>query len=278
MERSNLKDICYARISTNNKHQRSSLDNQCIALKKLRGNKVILFHKVHSGENDFPEELKNKILELKKKNNEIRLNVFAFDRLTRNLRDLDFVYQNVKYLYVIGNNREYDVTNELKEITINVLNAIQEVAANRNRANTHANYNRLSGHKRFRDNETEKEHEKIFDNNGQCLSISNNLKNNGIPNGIIKTMEEFIRSSQNLDSLSKWNKIFIYAKNLGLDVQKMKKDYEKCLKEYTKNNKPVYKMDKNDIVKLIVVILKKYNMDNNIFTNKFVSCNIKMVE
>jgi hypothetical protein len=240
-------DICYARISTNDKKQRSSLINQCDALRKLRGDNTVLIQKVHCGENDFPEELTNKILEEKQKGNEVRLNVFAFDRLTRNLRDVDFVYKNVKCLYVIGKNteccREYDVKNELKEITINILGAIEWSLENKKRGITHANYRKITDQKRPRSEETEREHEQILDMRKQCLLISNNLKNNGVPDKVITTMEEFIRLSQNLDSIAKWNKMFSLAKNLGLDINEMKRNYNECLKEY-KNKKDAHIQDK----------------------------------
>jgi hypothetical protein len=267
-----IVDISYARISTSHTAQLSSLGNQVKKLSDLTNGNVIKY--IGSGGEEFPDELKNQILEERKKNNDVRINIMAFDRLTRNFKDMDFLVKNVRYINVLDENKTYDVKNEMEQIVLKITKCVQELELIKIRC---SRYNINRKREREEDSTTENTDSQIFALRKRCLAVFNNLSTNGVTDNILLNLEKLVRISQNLDSLKKWDEMFSLIKSLGINTNNIKKQYENCLNEYkNKKENPIYKIDKKDITELVFNILEKQNCkDNDIFVNQFINSNIR---
>lgn len=275
MLKSKIFDIGYARISTSCTKQISSLGNQVQRLKDLHKCDVVT--NVNSGEEEFPEELKNKIIDAKNKNYEVRINVTSFNRLTRNFTNMDFLVKNVRYIYVLDEKKQYDVKNERLEILSQINTSYSEIEMIRNNAIRHSNLNKLAGTKHPRSATTEKKHDQIFNSRKRCTLVADNLIANGISEKLVNELEKFIDFSQNLNNLKKWNGMFDMLKTMGLDIRKIKKEYQdyidKC--ENKKYNTTV-RLQKSDVLNIVSDILKKNKYEcDTIFLNHFVNTNIR---
>jgi Resolvase, N terminal domain len=296
MLRPNIIDISYARVSTKKQEDSGSLEKQCQKLKEYKDIEII--RNVSSGGNEFPEELKNRILGEKQKNNDVRLNVISFDRVTRNFIDLQFLYNNVKYIHVLEESRTYDVLNELSIIASKAADSVKFLENTRNNATRSNEYKRsdspkdtnnnsprnnttkLSGRRRERDEETEEKHGEKNDLKKKCIYISENLCKSGVPKKTVTNLEKLIYTSQNLTDLKTWDEMFSLLRGTGVslnDINGIKKNYEGYLKQY-KNKKvdDIYRVKKGDVVGLVTPILNKRNyMLNDKCIGQFIDCNIK---
>jgi hypothetical protein len=277
MLRSKIVNIPYARTSTGNTDQLSSLGNQCKLLKDYCKLNAIVH--CNSGKEEFPDELKNAVLNETKKNNDVRIVVTSFDRLTRNFKDLHFIQYNVKYIYVLDENKEYNVKNQLYELSQKVTSCSLVLQEKSDKAIKVARLQKLSGQKRQRCDENEKEIEREFNLRRRCRLVANNLCNDGVPKKIVDDLVKLIDTSQNLDSLEKWNSMFNLLKNLNFNPNTTKKNYEKYLNEYKNNNKDtnqIYRIEKSEINNIVSSILKKINYGhNNILVKQFIDSNIR---
>ena len=152
-----IVDISYARISTGNTSQLSSLGNQVKKLKELKRCEIITH--VGSGDDEFSDELKNKILSVYNNKNDVRINIIAFDRLTRNFKDLDFLKRYVRYVYVSDDNRTYDLKIEIDQVALRVAKCVQELDIIRGRFRRNSPQN---SRKRIRDTVEEDNELKII--------------------------------------------------------------------------------------------------------------------
>jgi hypothetical protein len=277
MLRSKIINIPYARISTGNTDQLSSLGNQCKLLKDYCKLNAIV--NCNSGKDEFPDELKNAILNETAKNNDVRIIVTSFDRLTRNFRDLHFIQYNVKYIHVLDENKEYNVKNQLYELSQKVAGCALIIQEKSDKGIKVARLKKLSGVKRERDDENEKEIDIEFNLRRRCKLVANNLCEDGIPRNIVDDLVKLIDISQNLDSLEKWNSMFNLLKKLDFNPTTTKKNYEKYLNEYknkNKDNNQIYRLEKSEINNIIHSILKKKNLiHNNVFVKQFIDSNIR---
>jgi hypothetical protein len=279
MLRSNIIDISYARISTGATAQLSSLGNQFRKLQELNAKEIVTH--VGSGGSTMPPSLKSKILEHYDKNVDIKLNVIAFDRLTRNFSDLDFLTKYVKYIHVLEENKTYDMVNDIEYIVSRITKGIQElnIIKNRNlRMRASQPLQKLSGQIRSREESESTDiinEKKIVAIKNRCRSVSNNIETCGIRGTKLQKLEKFIRISQKLNTKEKWNEMFSLMKQLGLCITKIKKNYVKYIKD-CKDNNTIYKITKKEVVDFVTEILKVNKAHNNeIFVNQFINSNIK---
>jgi hypothetical protein len=261
-----IVDISYARISSGNTSQLSSLGNQFKKLKDLERGEITTH--VGSGDDEFSDSLKNKILGAYNNKNDVRINIIAFDRLTRNFKDLDFLKRYVRYIYVLDDDRTFDLKIEIDQVAFRVAKCVQELDTIRNRFCR----NRES-RKRSRD-ESENNESHVIATKKRCLSVSNNMKISGLSDIKLKELENFVRLSQKLNSLKKWKEMFALMKNLGFDAKEIKEIKEKYEKYINKNTD--YNIQKKDLIELVSNIVQKNNSDSNeIFINQFVNSNMK---
>jgi hypothetical protein len=263
-------DISYARISTANTSQLSSLGNQFKKLKNINRGEIITH--VGSGDDEFCDELKNKILAIHNNKNDVRINIIAFDRLTRNFRDLDFLKRYVRYIYVLDEDITFDLKLEIEQVALRVSKCVQELDIIRNRFNR----NRES-RKRKREEDEENKELKIVSTRKRCLSVSNNMALIGISDAKIKDLEKFIRISQNLTNSKEWNNMFSLMKNLGFSKEEIKKTKE-YYDEYIHDNSSYYIL-KKDLIEFVTKIINNdstNNPNNHIFINHFINSNIKL--
>ena len=275
MLRNQIQNINYARISTGNTKQLSSLGTQIQQLKKYCDTYTITT--ISSGEDEFPDDLKNKISDAKNQNKDVKINVTSFNRLTRCFSNMDFLVKNVRYIFVLDENKQYDVKNERLTILEQINTSYSEVETLRNNALRQSRLQKLSGVRRTRSESQDDEHAKLFNSQKRKSVVSDNIKSDGVPEDFVKNLENFVELTQNLNSLQKWNKMFETAKNMGLNINKIKKNYEDYFNKYkNKNYKEVHKLEKSDVLDMIFNILKKnkYSCDNN-FVNHFVNTNIR---
>ena len=250
MLRNKIENINYVRISTGNTNQLSSLGNQIQQLKKYCNTYTVT--NICSGEKDFPDDLKNKVMDAKKKDKDVKINVTSFNRLTRCFSNLDFLIKNIRYIYVLDENKQYDVKNERLQILEQINISYNEVETLRNNGLRQSRLKKLSGARRTRSESQDKEHSKIFNSLKRCSIVADNMNSYGIPEDLIKNLEKFIEITQNLNSSQKWNDMFNILKNMGLNVNQLKKDYEIHLNKYkNKKHNEVYKLQKSDIIDII---------------------------
>jgi hypothetical protein len=289
MLKQTLSDISYARVSTGDTTQMTSLANQIKILSNLKRGDVITH--IGSGGSEFPEVLKKKILEEHNKKNDIRINVVGIDRLTRNFKDIDFLMKYARYVYVVEEDRTYDVKHELKNIVMQTVKYIEELNTIRNRCTRQKD--KIAGKKRMRE-ELESNNE-IEDNNRtriisirkRCLSVLNIMREFNIPNLLLEKMEKLVRISQNLNCLGRWYEFYSLINRLGLKENAIEKCYRIYTNKFNNNltekleNNISYEIQKKDITKIIIDVLQKNNLSSNSgnipntqIIDKFINANI----
>jgi hypothetical protein len=282
MLKQTLSDISYARVSTGDTSQMSSLANQIKILSNLKRGEVITH--IGSGGLEFPEVLKDKILEEHNKKNEIRINVVGIDRLTRNFKDLDFLMKYVRYVYVVEEDRTYDVKYELKNIALQTIKYIEELNTIRNRYTR--SKDKIIGKKRMRcesDNENENEIEenhrdKVITTRRRCSAVFNIMKEFNIPSVLLEKMEKLIRVSQNLNCLGRWYEFYSLINGFGFKEYGLEKYYKIYTNKFDNNlikkseNGISYEIQKKDITQIIIDILQKNkNILNSQIVDKFIT-------
>jgi hypothetical protein len=265
-----IVDISYARISTGNTSQLSSLGNQFKKLKDLERGEIITH--VGSGDDEFSDDLKNKILSAYNNKNDVRINIIAFDRLTRNFKDLDFLKRHVRYIYVLDDDRTFDLKIEIDQVAFRVAKCVQELDIIRNRFRRNRN---SESRKRSRDEIEDDDESKVIATKRRCLSVSSNMKISGLSDEKLKDLEIFVRLSQKLDNPKKWKEMFSLMKNLGLNADEVKEEKYKYAK-YIKNDNTIYEIQKKDLIILVTNIVQKNSSDSNqIFINQFINSNMR---
>ena len=268
MLKNNIAKIGYARISTNNTAQLSSLGNQ---YKRLEKHGKVITH-IGTGGNEFPDEFKNEVMKLCDQNKDVQINIVSFDRLTRNFRDLDFIKKNIRYINVLDENQIYDTKIHMNQIVINVLEAVQELDRIQKRcgrrrggsvsSNLSSNPRKLKTRKELSEN-TEK----------RCRSVSSNLEICGIHGSKLNNLEKLVIISQNLSSLDKWTEMFSLMKKLGLKDNEAKQDYKNITDKYNNSKyKEIYRIPKSDLYQYVRQIMRinKFKNDEN-FINNFIN-------
>jgi hypothetical protein len=280
-----ITDISYARISTGNTDQLSSLGNQFKALKNLNRGEVIIH--IGSGGNELPEKLKKRILDETQNKRSIRLNIIAFDRLTRNFGDLDFILKYVQYIYVLDEDKTFDTQFEVDSIVDRVKRSFQELDAIKSRfLRGRQRGTGFSAQKRCRSESHNNLHDKMFSARKRCMSVAHNLENCGMNSNTATKFKDVVQKSQNLDSLKAWNSLFAILKSLGFSILHLKDEYSEYLDTYKKNkkcakdgdNNKIYKWSKKFLVELMQKYCNDYDLDTPYeFINQFVNANVRHV-
>ena len=252
----NTITISYARVSSEN--GRLSVGKQYKMLKDICPDNIFIC--VKSGATEFSDEFKNYILERRTNNKQICLNVVAFDRLTRNFADLDFLGKYVSKIYVLDEEKLYDVETDLSLISAKIGLSVSEhklIVARFNR------YNCVKKRKRIDDDDIEI---RMMNIKKKCICAKRNLDYYGIPEGTIHNIEQFISTSQHLNSLQTWKNLVNIGKKLGITC--LVDEYEDYLAIYKKYPRH------NEIFRISNINLKKYlqNVINEkIFLNQMVN-------
>jgi DNA invertase Pin-like site-specific DNA recombinase len=277
----NIINIAYLRVSTFNTSQLSSLGTQFKLLKNTIQDDTNFVTYSGSGGNEFPPELKNKIIELYNGKNPIQINVVQFDRLTRNIKDLDFLIKYVQYIHIIDENKTYNVITDIKIIHSQISKCVQELDMIRSR--------RI---REYRDKKkTENDYvydDKVYNIRKRCRCTFNNMSECDISSKNMKKLQEFIRISQQLNSKSKWEEMYALMMWFGLDVDKIRNDYKRYTDKYpNKNSKSnnikitdtdnlFYVITRADLINFVTDILEKNKFHkNDIFIKHFINSNIK---
>jgi hypothetical protein len=289
MLKNNISDISYVRTSTSGTSQLSSLGNQTIELNKNPNHGVFITYTGSAG-SPFPTEFKNKIFEFYEKNNNIRINIISFDRLTRNFSDLDFINKYITYIYVVDEKKMYDVKNDMEIIIKKVNQAVQELNTMRNRCNRYNKNKKIIYNKN-----TENAKNNL---NKRCKYTTSNLSTRGITDILVEKLKRFIWISQNLNNLEDWKELFNLMDEFGLESDDEKEKYAKYTDKYNKCIQSVnpkkknrsetqiinirtIKLSRNDVMEYIVYFINNancdnyINCDNDIFIKHFVDSHIK---
>ena len=260
-------DISYARVSTNSINQLTSIGNQISMLKKYNENCKIIVHQ-GSGQNNMNDELKSIIVENYNKNNIVRLNIIAFDRLTRNYSDIDFIRKYVKYIHVISENRIYDVSSlkDLQSIVEKITESVVEGQMIKQRCIRESlNRNKVVKQKTVRGANCKK----------RCRETENNIIAYGLTKELIKQLKDFIHLSQNICSREDWSKLFGLLCDFDIDVNEFRKQYFRELnmyKEKEENDMPIFKLQKKVVIKITKEVLYKNQIEcDKVILNGFIN-------
>ena len=257
MLRNQIVDISYARISTNSTNQLSSLTNQ---YEKLNKKSNVILH-IGSGRETFSDEFKNKIIDLRKENKDVRINVISFDRLTRNFIDMQFLYDNIRYIHILDEKQIYDMKIDTPIIASKIAKSIEELEIIKNRC----------GRKKEKCINIKNNKKKIIDNSKRKLLVFNNMLCLGPSEKELKILEKIIYTSQNLNFNKDWQQLYKYMDDLNLNVKEIKTYYS----DYSKNNIS-YKLIKKDIIEYIINYFDNNKYEKNIkIINNFINSNMK---
>lgn len=257
MLRNQIIDINYARISTNSTNQLSSLTNQ---YKQFDKKNSVIFH-IGSGRDTFPDNLKNTIIEHRKNNKDVRINVISFDRLTRNFIDVQFLYDNVRYINILSENQIYDMKIDMLIIVNKIVKSVEELEIIRNRC--FRKKNMVKNIKQIKNNKIDNiKRQNLVFNNMLCLNV---------PKEKLEILKQIIQISQNLKNYNDWNKMYKLMAKLNFNVSKIKENYAK----YNKTIQ-IYRLLKKDLMEYILEYFLNNNyVSNNKFILNFVNAYIK---
>ena len=260
--------IPYARISTNNPSQLTSLGNQYDDL-QAHGTVITDINSVGDG---MTQNLKNNILKYKNKK-KIELIVLSIDRISRDISDIKFIRDNISFITETREKRRYNVKDEWKIILQSLVTANDELDQIKKRAVK-------ENIKRKREIENN-EDEEFMDNNeflkekarNRCKISLKNLSKIGIDKKISKVLEDIIRRSQYINSRKDWDEISKLS--LSINGPDLRKNYYNIYKSYSKSVNTIYRLTKPDVIDLINNIIgPKYN---STFTNEFINANIHLI-
>lgn len=251
----NTITISYARVSSEN--NRLSIGKQYKLLRDVCPDNIYVC--VKSGAIEFTEDFKNYILERRSENKRICLNVVAFDRLTRNFADLDFLGKHVSKIYVLDDEKIYDVETDLSEIAAKIGLSVSEhklIVARFNRYKTVKKRERS-------DDDIEM---KMANIKRRCIAAKRNLIYYGISEETIHDIEQFISISQHLNSLQIWKNLVSVGKKLGINC--LIDEYEDYLALYKKYPRH------NEVFRISTTNLKKYlqnTINEKVFLNQMIN-------
>jgi len=264
----NIADISYVRISTSSVDQLTSISNQLKILKTNPNYGKIIIHS-GSGGKELCAELHDEILKQKENGYIVRVNIVSFDRLTRNFKDLDFLYKNVKYINVLDEKKIYDFAIDLAIISGKITNAIQELDSIKSR---HHRLNTVENNKIEKTNNTD---ETKIRSRKRKYRTSDNLTEYGIDKDFIINLEEFINISQNIKNKQDWLKLCELEKDFDTDCNIVRKLYRIHENEYNKKNKKevqMYYIKKHEVMYIIINALNKiYKQTNSYIIRNFVN-------
>lgn len=122
-----MYNICYARISTNNPDQYVSLNNQINSIAKfVKTNKIKNTINICESRS-ISNEMSKKIRELCVKHEKVNIIITSFDRLSRNVSDLNFIKKHVDKIYVINDKKVYNPRTDWKELIMSNVSSMEEI-------------------------------------------------------------------------------------------------------------------------------------------------------
>jgi DNA invertase Pin-like site-specific DNA recombinase len=177
--------ICYARISTNNPEQYVSLNNQINTIAKfIKTNKIK--HTINIVEStSISNEISKKIKQLCIKHEKVNVIVTSFDRLSRNVSDLNFIKKHIEKIYVINDKRIYNPRTDWKELINSNVSSMEEIEKIKFRIKQNPN-------KREKTDD-----EKLLYAKMRCKNIYSILKDK-YDEEFLDDVVQFIRKSQNI--------------------------------------------------------------------------------
>ena len=268
MTKDSIIKIPYARISTNNPSQLTSLGNQYDDLQE-HGTVITDINSVGDG---MTQNLKNNILKYKDKK-QIELIVLSIDRISRDISDIKFIRDNISFITETREKRRYNVKDEWKIILQSLVTANDELDQIKKRA-VKDNIKR----KRAIENN---EDEEFMDNNeflkekarNRCKISLKNLSKIGIEKKIAKNLEDIIRRSQFINSKKEWDEISQLSISIG--GPDLRKNYYNIYKSYSRSINTIYRLTKPDVIDLMKNIIG--TNFNTTFVNEFINANIHLI-
>ena len=246
-------EISYVRVSTDSTNQLTSIGNQINTLKKYNNKCKIIVHK-GSGSTELNSDLKDTIINLSNKKKTIKLNIVAFDRLTRNYKDLDFIKQYIKYIHIVPEDKTYDLELDLPYIVEKVTESIQELKNIQQRCIRESN-------KRDSTKRLKSRYEKQLNTDKRCRETENNIIIFGIEDDIVTPLKKFIHLSQNLCSKNDWLELFGLISEFGLDAMQLRREYLHDINRYGKKKSndemPIFKLEKKIVIRIVNDVLSK---------------------
>lgn len=122
-----MYNICYARISTNNPDQYVSLNNQINSIARfVKTNKIKNTINICESRS-ISNEMSKKIRELCVKHEKVNIIITSFDRLSRNVSDLNFIKKHVDKIYVINDKKVYNPRTDWKELIMSNVSSMEEI-------------------------------------------------------------------------------------------------------------------------------------------------------
>lgn len=270
-----IVDVSYARISTNTTSQLSSVANQLKTLKNNKNHGRLVVHS-GSGSKQMSKELKDFILDAKNKGKSVRLNVVAFDRVTRNFGDIDFIRNNIRYINVLDDGKVYDVNSELPFIVNKIMEGIQELGNIRRRIIREKPI-KQEGDETPAPTKKELTDRRQRNSRKRIRETSKNIREYGIDNNVLAELEEFIALSQNIKTKEDWLRLCEMEREFDVNSDEIKRSYMAHQKEYrnnkdqskvlkkTKGDIDRYCIARKDILTIVLKVIKNSNDENDNF-------------
>lgn len=253
--------ICYARISTNNPEQYTSLNNQ----KKLIAN----FVKTNKIKNtidiceseSISNDMSKKLTELCVKHKKVNIIVTSIDRLSRNVSDLNFIRKHIDTIYVINDKKVYNPQIDWKELIMSNISSMEEIEKIKSRIKQNQS-------KRKRTDEDIQ-----LDSKRRCNNIHGILLEK-YNEEFLEDVSDFIRKSQYIKSseeLEELNRLYYAYSNKQLNSL-----YKNC--KFDLNSYHITKPDLIGFIKEIFQYQKlNFSEDDPIF-KEFINSNINYVK
>lgn len=257
MLKNSIKEFGYVRVSTNNTSQLSSLETQYNTLKEK---KCEIFSTIQSGKKSIPNDFKEKVIKSFGENNDVQINITAFNRLTRNFGDLDFIYKYISYIFVEKENKKYDVKTNISYISLQIQKAVDE---------------HTLIIEKLKNKSICKKRSRTFVLLDRCEKTLNIMKTGNINNEQLNDLKNIIIMSQNLNCIEDWNNFINIIEKYGIDIEMLKREFRIVINKLERKIKQ-YEIKKKDIAKIIYDICQVNNfVVDKLFINKFINANIR---
>ena len=256
----NNNTIFYARVSSNSSEQIRSLQNQLQLLnnyKKKYTNNIVI-SEVISISDGMSNKIKKEIL----KYDNVNIIVTHMDRLTRNISDINFIKNNIKYILVLSEQKTYNVNTDWKQILNLTISSTEEIEKIKKR---------IKSSESLRKRKYEPD-EIIISAKKRCIEI-NNIISKKKNSKIFDDIAEMIKISQNLQNCSDWDQFSNISKKYK--GESIEKNYHKILDNF--DDTISYHIPRKDIYQYVEYIFNKLNikLDINIL-KEFVNAHINL--
>jgi hypothetical protein len=264
--------ILYARVSSNNYEQITSLQNQMDLLsnfskgKRYNPQSFVAISDVISASNGMSSKLRDHITNNPEKSTVV---VTAMDRLTRDVTDIKFIRSHIGTIITVNDNTQYDGYKDWKDILKLIVAATDEIDKLRDRVRATKHMKR----KRCSDEELALNAERRSRAVNRLISSRISIKHKN--NKLIDDVAEMIQLSQKLTSLADWNKVSKISKKYGGFY--IRSDFPKIIDEKPDENEISHHLTKSVITEYVQRIFCKSDvtLDENM-TKEFINANINL--